>query len=56
MGVCEETVEDGGDFLLMPVSGSVGDRGTSGSGMGYHGNFLLKTNIGGGEAEVKGLI
>ena len=40
----------------MPVSGSVGGRGTSGSGMAYHGNILLKTNAGGGETEVKGLI
>ena len=40
----------------MPVCGSAGGRGTSGSGMGYHGNILLKTNAGGGEAEVKGLI
>ena len=30
----------------MPVCGSVGGRGTSGSGMGYHGNVLLKTNVG----------
>ena len=40
----------------MLVRGSVGGRGTSGSRMGYHGNILLKTNAGGGEAEVEGLI
>ena len=34
----------------MPVCGSVGGRGTSGSRMGYHGNILLKTNVGEGEA------
>ena len=55
-GVCDETVEDGGNFLLMSVCGSAGGRGTFGSGMGYHGNIVLKTNAGGGEAEVKGLI
>ena len=38
-GVCEETVEDGCDSLLMPVCGSVGGSGTSGSGMGYHGKL-----------------
>ena len=42
--MCEETVKDGCDSLLMPVCGSVGGRGTSGTGMGYHGNVLLKTN------------
>ena len=40
----------------MPVCGSVGGKGTSGSRMGYHGNILLKTNVGEGEAEVGGLI
>ena len=40
----------------MPVCGSVGGRGTSGSGMGYHENVLLKTSVGEGEAEVEGLI
>ena len=39
----------------MPVCGSVGSRGTSGSGMGYHWNILLKTNAGEGEPEVEGL-
>ena len=52
--MCEETVEDGCDSLLMSVCGSVGGRGTSGSGMGRHGNVLLKTNVGQGEAEVEG--
>ena len=56
MGVCEETVEDGRDSLLMPVRGSAGGRGASGSGMGYLGNVFLKTNVGKGEAEVEGLI
>ena len=50
------TVEDGSDSLLMPVCESVGGGGTSGSGMGYHGNILLKTNAGEGEAEMKDLI
>ena len=50
------TVEDGSDSLLMPVCESVGDGGTSGSGMGYHGNILLKTNVGEGEPEVESLI
>ena len=49
-------MEDGCDSLLMPVCGSAGGRGTSGSGMGYHGNVLLKTNVGEGEADVEGLI
>ena len=49
MGVCEETVEDGCDSLLMPVCGSFGGMGTSWSEMGYHGNILLKTNAGEGE-------
>ena len=40
----------------MPVCVSAGGRGTSGSGMGYHGNILSKTNAGEGEAEVEGLI
>ena len=40
----------------MPVCGSVGGGGISGSGMGYHGNTLLKTNAGQGEAEIEGLI
>ena len=48
-GVCEETVEDGCDSLLMPVCGSFGGMGTSWSEMGYHGNILLKTNAGEGE-------
>ena len=40
--MCGKTVEDGCDSLLMPVCGSVGAGGTSGSGMGYHGNIFLK--------------
>ena len=40
----------------MPVCGSVGGGGASGIGMGYHGNVLLKTNVGEGEAEVESLI
>ena len=40
----------------MPVCGSVGGRGTSGSGVGYHGNILLKNNAGEGVVEVGGLI
>ena len=54
----EETVEYGCWYsLLMPVCGSVGGRETSGGRMmGYHGNILLKTNVGEGEAEVEGLI
>ena len=55
-GVSEETVEYGCDSLLMPVCGSVGGRRTFGGRMGYHGNILLKTNAGEGEAEVGGLI
>ena len=43
-------------FSASPVCGSVGGRGTSGSRMGYHGNILLKTNVGEGEPEVEGLI
>ena len=54
--VCKEIVEDGCDSLLMPVCGSAGGRGTSGSGIGCHGNILLKTNAREGEAEVEGLI
>ena len=46
----------GCDSLLMPVCGSVGGRGTFGGRMGYHGNILLKTNVGEGEPEVEGLI
>ena len=52
---CVETVEDGCDSLLMPVCVSVGGWGNSGSGMGYHGNILLKTNAKKGEAEMQGL-
>ena len=52
----EETVKDRCDSLLMPVCGSAGGRGTFGIGMGYHGNVLLKTNVGEGEAEVESLI
>ena len=40
----------------MRVRGSVGGGGISGSAMGYHGNTLLKTNAGQGEAEIEGLI
>ena len=40
----------------MPVCGSVGGGGTSGSRIGYYGNILLKTSAGEGEAEVEGLI
>ena len=40
----------------MPVCGFVGGRGTSGSGIGYDGNVLLKTNVGEGEAKVEGLM
>ena len=48
-GVCGQTVEDGWDSLLMSVCGSVGGCGNFyGSGMGYHGNILLKTNAGAG--------
>ena len=54
--MCGETVEDGCDSLLMPVYGSVGGGGTSGSGLGYHGNILLKTNAGAGDAEMEDLI
>ena len=53
--MCGETVEDECDSLLMPVCGSVGGGGSSGSRMGYHGNILLKTNAGEGEAEMEGL-
>ena len=39
----------------MPVCGSVGGRETSGSGMGYHGIILLKTNAGrGGRPDLVG--
>ena len=55
-GVSEGTVEYECDSLLMPVCESVGGKGTSGSGMSYHGNILLKTNVGEGEPEVEGLI
>ena len=41
----------------MPVCGSVGGGGNLyGSGIGYHGNILLKTNAGAGDAEIEGLI
>ena len=41
----------------MPVCGSVGGGGNLyGSGIGYHGNILLKTNAGAGEAQIEGLI
>ena len=40
----------------MPVCGSVRGRETSGSGMGYHGDNLLKTNASEGETEMEGLI
>ena len=36
---------------LLEVRGNL-----CGSGMGYHGNILLKTNAGVGEAEIEGLI
>ena len=52
---CVEIVEDGCDYLLMPVCGSVGGWGNSGSGMNYHRNILLKTNAKEGEAEMQGL-
>ena len=55
-GLCEQTVENGCDSLLMPVCGSVGAVGGNSSGMGYHGNIWLKTNVGAGETEIKGLI
>ena len=56
-GVCGQTVEDGCDSLQMPVCGSAGGGGNLyGSGMGYHGNILLKSNVGAGEAEIEGLI
>ena len=39
------------------MRGSVGGGGNLyGSGMGYHGNILLKTNVGAGEADIEGLI
>ena len=40
----------------MPVCGSAGGGVISGNGMGYHGNTLLKTIPGEGEAEMEGLI
>ena len=41
----------------MPVCGSVGGEGNLyRSGIGYHGNILLKANAGAGEAEIEGLI
>ena len=46
----------GAILLLTPVCDFVGGRGTSGSGIGYNGNVLLKTNVGEGEAEVDGLM
>ena len=39
----------------MPVHGSVVAAGGTTSGMDYHGNILLKTNVGAGEAEIEGL-
>ena len=42
---------------MMPVCGSVGGGGNLyGSGIGYHGNILLKTNARAGDAEMEGLI
>ena len=41
----------------MPVCRPVGGGGNLyGSGIGYHGNILLKTNAGAGEAHIEGLI
>ena len=54
--MCGDTVEDGCDSLVMSVCGFAGGGGSWGSGMGYHGNFLLKTNAGEGEEEMEGLI
>ena len=45
----------GCDSFVMPVCGSVGS-GEPGSGISYHGNILLRTNGGGGEAETESLI
>ena len=50
-----ETVEAGPDSVLMPMCGSAGGRGDL-WGMGYHGDILLKSNMGEGEAEIEGLI
>ena len=42
---------------MVPVCGSVGGGGNLyWSGIGYHGNILLKTNAGAGDAEMEGLI
>ena len=40
----------------MPVCGSARGGETSGSGIGYHGDNLLKNNAGEGETEMEGLI
>ena len=54
--MCGEVVEDGCNSVLMPVCGSVVGRGTSSGEIGYHGNIMLKTNAGEGEAELEDLI
>ena len=57
-GVRGQTVENGCNSLLMPVCVSVGGGGGAlyGRGVCYHGNILLKTNSGAGEAGIEGLI
>ena len=40
----------------MPVCGSVGGGGTSGRGMSYHRNILMKNNTGQGRVEMESLI